>query len=358
MQCTANAWARSRSCEAKRYRNALAFLALLGIASPAFAQKTDVVRMDNGSAVIGEVEKLERGLLAFSVDDILGSLRIEWEHVIGLTSNQQLDVELQGGAHYFGSLIESDADTVLRIQTADGVVDVTLLDVIFIEPVEDAYWDRFQGDVSTGLSFTKATDILQFNLGGSVTYRRLESHTELAFHTIITSKSGEASKTNTDLPLTHYRFLKGLWFLRGDIGGAINDELGLDFRGLLGAGAGRNFLFSRRANMLVSLLLSGNREYTNDDKRTTNVELGLDVALLAFRYDSPKLSVRTDLAGFWNLVSRSRYRVDFDARLSFDLVKDLFWDVGQIYYRFDSDPSLAADSRSDYGFVTGLRYEM
>ncbi len=333
-------------------------MALLGIASPAFAQKTDVVRMDNGSAVIGEVEKLERGLLQFSVDDILGSLRIEWEHVIGLTSDQQLDIELRGGAHFFGSLIESDADAVLRIQTADGVVDVTLLDVIFIEPIEDDFWDRFDGDISAGLSFVKATDVLQFNLGGSVTYRRLESQTVFAFSTIITSKSGEASKTNTDLPLTHYRFLKRLWFLRGDIAGAVNDELGLDFRGSVAAGDGRNFVFSNRANMLVSLLLSGNREFTNDGRRTTNAELALDVAFLAYQYDSSKLSVRTDLAVSLYLVTTSRYRVDFNARLSFELIEDLFWDVGQIYYRFDSDPSLAADSRSNYGFVTGLRYEI
>ena len=33
------------------------------------------------------------------------------------------------------------------------------------------------------------------------------------------------------------------------------------------------------------------------------------------------------------------------------------WDIGQVYYRFDSDPSLTADSTDDFGIVTGLRYE-
>jgi len=64
------------------------------------------------------------------------------------------------------------------------------------------------------------------------------------------------------------------------------------------------------------------------------------------------------VAAFVNLTTWGRYRINFDGRISIELgVADLFWDLSQVYYRFDSDPSLAAAGRDDYGFVTGLRYE-
>ena len=100
-------------------------MALLGLlASPALAEKTDVVVMDNGNVIVGEIKKMVRGLLEFSVDDISGRLQIEWEHVVRLTSKQQLDFELEDGTHYFGSLIESSADGELRIQTAAGEFEI------------------------------------------------------------------------------------------------------------------------------------------------------------------------------------------------------------------------------------------
>ncbi len=43
--------------------------------------------------------------------------------------------------------------------------------------------------------------------------------------------------------------------------------------------------------------------------------------------------------------------------LSDELLKDLFWDLGQLYYRYDSDPSEFAASKSDWGIVSGLRYK-
>lgn len=333
----------------------VALLALLS--SPAVAEKTDVVVMDNGNVIVGEVKKMVRGLLEFSVDDISGRLQIEWEHVVRLTSNQQLDFELEDGSHYFGSLIESSADGELRIQTATGVVDVRLLDVILFEPIKSTFWKRLTGDLSAGISFTKATDIFQFNFGGTVRYRRRISLTLFQPNAIITSESEEESKTNATLPLTHLRFFKNKWFYRGDAVAGRNDELGIDFRGSLAGGLGRSLVQTNRGYLLVSGLLSGNREATSDGQTTTNVELAFDTLFEAYRYDTPKVQTSGHLIVFYNLTTQGRYRVAFDGRISLELVKDFYWDIGQLYYRYDSDPSATADSTDDYGILTGLRYK-
>lgn len=337
---------------------ALVFVALFGLlASHASAQKTDVVHLSNGNVIVGEVKKLEHGLLEFSVDDISNRLQIQWEHVTRLTSNQQLDVEVGSGDVYFGTLIESSADGELRVQATAGTFDLELSEVVLIEPIKETFWKRLEGSISAGLSFTKATDLLQFNFGGSARYRRLKSVTDLRLSSIITSKSGEEDKTNSYLQLTHYRFLKNRWFYRGDGGAARNDELGIDFRGSLAGGLGRRVVHTSRAQFLISGLISGNRELTSDGRDTNNLELVIDSSLLAYRRDTPKLDFRSDLTLFYSLTIDDRYRVDFDGRISLEFIKDLFWDISQVYYRFDSDPSKTAESSEDYGIITGLRYK-
>ena len=326
------------------------------LATPALAKKTDVAVMDNGNRFVGEIKMLEFGLLDLSLTDVKGRVRIEWEHVIRLTSNKQLGIELRSGQHYFGSLIESSADGVLRIRTDFGEVEIDRTDVVIIEPVKATFWKRLSADVSTGISFTKATDIVQFNFGGLVSYRTVRTLTNLGLNTIITAKSGD-TKTNSDLPLTHFRYFEDKWFLRGETGGNRNDELGIDFRGSLAAGGGRRLIHSNSTLVLVSVSLSANRELTSDDRRTNNLELVFDTTLMAFRYDTPKLEFNTELSVFVNLTTEDRYRVDLDGRISLELIEDLFWDIGQVYFRYDSDPSQTASSRTDWGIVSGLRYK-
>ena len=152
-------------------------LLLLSMTSAAVvhAEKTDVVKLYNGNEIVGEVKSLERGLLEYSVDDISNRLQIKWEHVARLTSVQNLDIELRDGTEFFGYLTESSGDGKMRIEMALTSIEVDLLDVVSITPIKDTFWKRLEGDISAGLNYTKATDVLQVSFGGSLRYRRIVS---------------------------------------------------------------------------------------------------------------------------------------------------------------------------------------
>jgi len=62
-----------------------ALLTLAMWTSPAAAQKTDVVTLQNGDRITGEIKRLDRGRLEYSTDD-MGTLNIEWEEIDVLTS--------------------------------------------------------------------------------------------------------------------------------------------------------------------------------------------------------------------------------------------------------------------------------
>jgi hypothetical protein len=320
------------------------------------AQKTDRVLLQNGDGLVGEIKRMNESLLEFSQDDILGRIYIKWEHVLGLVSAKKLDVELRDGTYYLGSLIPSPVERELRIQTDSVVIEVNILDVSFIKPIRERFWKNLDGSVSTGISFAKSTDLIQFSLGFEVSYRSLKTLNTLKLNTLISGQKGQASKTNTDLDFVHLFFLKSRWYLQGSLGGTRNDELGIDLRSSLALGGGRRLVRKPRMQLLLSGLMSGNIENRNDGTEIQNLESVISLTFIVHKYDTPRIEFSTNASGFFSLSSLGRVRVNTDSRLSLEIVKDLFWDISQFYFRFDSDPSLAASSRTDFGFVTNIRY--
>jgi len=334
----------------------LAALAGALSAAPALAAKTDVVHLDNGNVITGEIKSLKNGLLDYSVDH-MNRLQIKWDHVVRLTANQQLDIETRDGVHRYGLLIDASADGKLRVVTAIGDFEVDVRDVLFLEPVRKNKLRRIRASVSTGVSYTKSTDVAQFNFGGAVRYRARKYMTQLSINSIVTTTEDDPGSTNSDAGVVYLRYLKNRWFARGDVNGSRNDELGLDFRGGLGGGGGQVLVQNQRMLFYMSGLLTANRENRSDGTAQNNSELAAITSYQVFRHDTPKIDIQLDLAAFLNLTTWGRYRIDFDGRVSIELVKDFYWDVSQIYYRYDSDPAANAASTTDYGFISGLRYK-
>ena len=55
------------------------------LSSISLAQKTDIVIMNNGIFLIGEIKKMQFGLLTLSTDD-MGTLSIKWEKIRHISS--------------------------------------------------------------------------------------------------------------------------------------------------------------------------------------------------------------------------------------------------------------------------------
>src|ERR1700690_1738664 len=94
---------------------AAAALAYGFLATPALAERTDVVVLDNGDRITGEVLELSAGQLKFKTDHV-GTLYIDWTHMVSLTTAQRLNIELLDGKRLYGAAPERAADTgVIRL---------------------------------------------------------------------------------------------------------------------------------------------------------------------------------------------------------------------------------------------------
>ena len=103
-------------------RGLLTLAALLAIAPVAMArEKIDVITMDNGDRITGEIKSLKQGVLTLSTDN-LGTLSIEWSHVARVDTSYVFQLEMANGAILLGSLGGAGDEPALQVGGSDGQV--------------------------------------------------------------------------------------------------------------------------------------------------------------------------------------------------------------------------------------------
>ena len=123
---------RGRTCRLTLYVFLVFALGLLP--SLVMAQKTDVIYIDNGDRITGEIVKLERGILEYKTDN-LSTLRVKWEYVVRISSNLQYDIELESGARYIGIIEQAEEEGKMVIRVSEDI-DYTFALSSVVSPLE------------------------------------------------------------------------------------------------------------------------------------------------------------------------------------------------------------------------------
>jgi len=332
----------------------VAVLALLVALIPVYAharQKTDLVFLKNGDRMTGEIKQLSRGILQLKTNDI-GTLNIEWEDVDSLSSVYQFRIEDGLGDKYFGSIFLHH-NGMLEVIHEGASVMTSGIGVVEITPLEASFWQRLDGSISIGFSYTKATSIAQLNSDFNVRYRTPLRQIILDASNIATSQDDEESTRREDLSLTYNRLFKGRWFATVAGGAQTNDELGLDLRVLFAPGAGLDLVQTNHNTMTATAGLSANREWSANSDGAYNLETFLGLEHSLFRYDYPKTDITLDATVYPSLTTSKRYRTEIDVSASREIVKDLTI-VLTFYHSYDSHPLDPDAHKTDYGLVSSL----
>jgi len=334
-----------------------AVVAILAIAfSHSAAAKTDVVIFVNGDRLTGEVKSLERGKLRFKTA-ATDTISIEWDDVAHLTSNQNIQVETEEGERFLGQLLGNSSTQQIIVGTASGGETLEMADVVFMTPIEEKGIERFDGEVTAGYNFAKASEVTQAQFG-----LELEARTETRIYGLDISSVSSDSEDNSSsqrhsLDLTYKRLRKNRWFTGGILRLDRNDELGLDLRTSLGVGGGR---YLRQTNSSTLSLVGGlqlSRENVSGDLDDEDTLEGFaSLAWDWFRYDTPELDFSTELEIIPNLTDTGRVRAELDISMKWEMIEDLFWELS-FYDSFDSEPVVPGAEKNDYGVVTSLGWE-
>jgi hypothetical protein len=265
------------------------------------AAKTDVVVLQNGDKITGEVKSMSRGKLDYSTDDA-GRLAIEWIKVARMTSSNTFEVEMASGVKYLGRLGVTDRDGVLAV-VESGVDTLAIPSVVRISALDARFFQRVQAYLDLGFTFAKANQATTFNAAGGTSYRGDKIGSGLTINSYAQGQESTATTSRASVALSVTRYLPKRWSVVAVGGAEQNDELDLALR-VSGAGVvARNLVRSNSSELGVGGGLAVTRERfsqtdgdpAGEENTSTSLE-GLLVARWdAFRYDSPKLDFSTSI---------------------------------------------------------------
>jgi len=327
-------------------RVALLALCLLAIGRPAAAADTDLVVLKNGDRMHGEIKGMQYGRLQL-LTTTMSTVYVEWDKVAGLTSPRFFEFELMDGSRYYGSLEPADAGTLgVTLEGRTNALD--LARVVRIRLIKSSFWDRIDGSISLGASYTKSSEIGQGSLSASLRTRRPAFEISTDFSTTITVQPDQPDQSRTTFGVSYLKLMRSRWFVPATGKLERNTDLGLDLRSSVGGGIGRYVLQTNRSVLSAAGGLLLNRENPVEGDTTTNVEAFVATTYEFFTYDTPKTSIDTTFALFPSLNVSGRYRTDFSLTLSREIVKNFTVGV-TAYDSYDNKPPGGSSSTHDLG---------
>ena len=315
--------------------------------------KTDVVTLYNGDRITGEIKSLYGGLLEYSTD-AMGTIKVEWQHIAQVQSRYNFEIRLSDGTRHFGSLEEPTRPGQLLAAALGEDLDLAMLEVVELRPIEDSILERFDVRLSAGYSFTRASSVAQTTVNTEIGYEDEKARNVLTGRLTVTETNDETTRSArvgasrqrwTDREGT-FRLLFSNW--------ETNDELALDYRLGAGLGLGRYFIDKRGMRLLGASGLQLLTERSSEGEEQQSIELFLSTKYSMWRFDTPELDLDISFQLYPSLTESGRLRGDSDITLSWEIVKDLFWEISG-YGTFDNEAE--GDKQFDYGVTTGLGWK-
>ena len=335
-------------------RMALAVIVMtVGLCRDALAAvKVDVIVLENGTRVVGELRSMSRGRLELKTDD-MGTVQIEWGNVVQVTAPEYFEVEDMHGRLHFGSLTPSpDGKGLFVANLRDGQV-LPLAQVARIQLVEAKFWARISGSLDVGASYTSASELLQLDLDGSVRFRRPKFEFTADADAVLTRQPEVDDTRRGALTFSYRRLFSNAQRLVAQ--GAIeqNRELGYEWRSSVTGGWARYLARNTRNELVGGAGLTLNHEVPVEGEETTNVEAAVGFSYANFAYDFPNTDIQMGVTAFIGLNQWGRFRLESSAKLSREVLKDFYLGI-KGYESYDSQPATLGAQKNDWGLTASV----
>lgn len=338
------------------YLKGLQTLFLIMFPLALLSQKTDLVILNNGDQITGEIKKLELDILQLKTS-AMSTVQIKWFEVKNIYApNKYVQVELKDKTLIFGSLDSINVPNALKIKSEIGEFNIPTDQVVSIFQVKQVFWNRFSGSLSAGISFTKGSQVLQSNYGTNITYTDRYRLAALDISSIRTEQPERETTAKEDYYLSFNRTVLPRQFATIFAGAQRNTELGIDLRTIAGLGYGVDLLHNTIARVRFTSNAIANQETALEDQnRTYNAEglFALDARI--FKYTDPEVYLTATLNYYPSITVPGRHRLEADVKLRFEIINNLFLEF-KVYDNYDSKPVSETAQYNDYGFISGLQF--
>jgi uncharacterized protein DUF481 len=310
------------------------------------ADKTDIVMLNTGDRITCEIKQLDRGRLTVKTDP-MDTIVIHWGDVVSLISTKYFEVEVASGIRYYGSLKADTPGIIVVVGALAGTTSLHLLDVVRITPLGQRFWNRIDGAIDLGYSYTRASEQTQWTLNANASYRARRYLTQGNVSSQFTAIQGADSTSRNSLTVSGRRFLGQRWFTA--VFGQLQQDqsLGLDFRSVLGAAGGR-YLMQRP---VTTFSVFAGAAYTREQFEGTPTDNSAEALVGAdwewFTPGNNDTDLSSTVLSYYSLSGDARARIEFNTAYSQKLVKDLHWSLN-VFDSYNGDPP-EGQKANDFG---------
>jgi len=309
----------------------------LGSAADARADhgKIDRVEMANGDALMCEILSLERGQLNVKTD-AMGTVTIEWNKMRRVVSPASYQVELSSGRRIVGSL-DSPSAGRLSVRTTSGIELADFLDVVRMAPLEAGFWKSLDGSLDFGFNFAQSDNLTQFSLNAKASRRTARYLSQGSLNSQLTTDSSVSHQKRNTISASVQRFLGSRWFVTPLVQGSQNEQLGLDFRSVIGGAVGRYVVQSNRT--ILSLI--GGVTYTHEKFSEQEGDERSEAVAIAdwdwFTFGDHETDLSTAVQVYDNLGSETRVRTELQTTFRQKFFHDFHGSLN-VLESYDSSP--------------------
>lgn len=338
----------------------IVFLTLTWTAATRAKNTDDVVILKNGDRLTGEIKGLQRGELKIKADYMAEAVRLDWARIEQLESKSTFIVYLVDGKLFTSvvRLLPSNSDQVANfvIVASGGSFRVHQSDVIRIVPAAPKFFERLEGSIDFGFSFTSGNDQYQTNLTATTTYRTGNNSFTASIDSAFSGQPEGDSTTRKQFSFDYRKQLTRRFYAGGLFDLLQSDQQSLNLRTSVGGLVGWNLRQTENSRYSVFGGVVGTRENYSTllgKPESTNADALAGVDLTIFRFKTTDISSRFSL--FPSLTTPGRMRLQTTSDLHIKIVKDLYWGF-HVYENFDSKPPVRAD-KNDLGISTSLGWK-
>ena len=317
--------------------------------------KSDVVILRNGDHISGDIVSLEFGILTLKTDN-MSTLGIEWPAVLSMASKFEFAVERNDGTKYHGVITTSPDGADLIVGSEPDATVIPLADVERISRFSPRFWDRINGALSLGFSYTKSSSIEVSNVNFNANYRSTAVDGSVAYSSN-TTKDSSGKTTDRELLSGGMMFLqqsRNFWGLLASL--ERDQSLGIDGRLTAGAAVGRRFVQSTYTELTGIAGLVATQEWiVNNPESRSGVEAVVGGTWQVYKFIEPKTRLDTSLYVFPSLTESGRYRATGSLSLTHKFPHDITLGLTG-FLSYDNRPPEPTAEKSDYGLTLNVGY--
>jgi uncharacterized protein DUF481 len=334
--------------------------AAIVVASPLLARETtDIIVMKNGDRITCEIKGLRSNTLYISVAYILSTLSVDWSKVDHIESKQLFLVKTEGGTVYTGALSTPETTSprpkqIEILEAPERKVTLERTQVVDMNETSANFWQRLNGQISTGFTYSKGNNSAQYNVNSDINYPRERWSAGASYSSSFTSNTGAKTSTRNEVALLAQRLMRwNNWHYLGLADFLQSSVQGIQLQSTFGGGVGRSIKNTGSTSFAVYgglawQQISYHEAVRSPTQQVTSGLIGTDLKL--FHFDRTTLKVSANLLpaisepGRVHFTLNSSYYVKLWGKLNWSFT---------VYGNWDNHPPPGFSS-SDYGTTSGV----